>query len=147
MEVKQIQFNELSTVLFDTFNGDEKLLIYFDPTVSIYTIEGIVDNIEKKISDYISIFKEVIIFSVINKNKTVGYFIYNNKMLISFGLNIDYRTIKKSLLFFNLIKSQIGSNFYCTLYSVNTRAINWLIKMGLKIEANNLLTTKLIQCQ
>ena len=147
MEIKKIEVPQLNKVLFDTFTGDNKLFEYFDPSVKVYTLEDIVDNIEKKISDYISIFKEVIIFSVINKNKTVGYFIYNNKMLISFGLNIKYRTKKTALLFFNLVKREIGSNFYCTLYSINTRAINWLIKMGLKIEANNLLTTKLIQCQ
>ena len=70
-----------------------------------------------------------------------GYIFYAKKELISFCIKPQYRDKRTFKLFWSLIKENIGKHFYCYLYSNNTRAINFLIKSGMKTKkADKLLT-------
>ena len=79
-------------------------------------------------------------------NNIIGYFVYTDKQLISFGLNIEYRQRKYLRSFFALIRTELGKGFCCWLHSVNIRGVRWLQKNGMIITKSNHLLTQLT-CQ
>jgi len=70
---------------------------------------------------------------VIFDKKPIGYFVTFDGFLHSFAIVKKYR--KKDILigWFNCVKKILGNKFYSMLYDHNTRAINHLVKQGMKI--------------
>ena len=128
------------------FDGDEDIYKYFDPNVKVKTISDIVDNIEGKIEEH------KVLFDCRFKKFDDGYLFYTKTppLLISFGIAPHKRTKERTNQFWEEINKKLGKNFTSFLWTRNTRAINWLTKMGMKvaeeidIEGNKI--TKLI-CQ
>lgn len=76
-------------------------------------------------------------YKVIFQKKPIGYFVTFDKFLYSFCINKKYR--KKDVLmgWFQNVKKSLGKGFQTMLYKNNTRAIDHLVKQGMKIADEN----------
>lgn len=138
---KNITYGELFTAIEVAFNGDNEILKLYDPSVIVYDIYGVVCSIHEKIATH----SRIIIKGVYEKEELIGYFVYNDEYLISFGLAVKFRARKFLRKFFNLIKNELGGKFVCFLFTRNQRAIRWLCKMGVVINYSDNNITQL-QC-
>jgi hypothetical protein len=121
--------------IYEFFKDDKDLLKYFDPNSNAKNNKEASDEIYDKLVEFSCQWN-----CFFKKNK-MGYIFYKNGLLLSFCVKPKYRSKKNLNKFSNLIRSELGNSFSCYLYSVNTRAISFLEKMGLKkIESNNLIT-------
>lgn len=148
MILKIQKYENLKKAIRVAFDEDSKIFEFYDPNKSVSTLDEIVEDIYSKGDSYKGLSEGVIAIEVYEKGKLIGYFFFNNKMLISFGLNVAYRQRKHLKEFFNLIKITIGKGFSCLLWSKNIRAIKYLIKMGMmpinETEFNGNFVTTLI---
>jgi hypothetical protein len=119
----------------NAFEGDDDIFKFFDPNYDLKNIDEVVDNVYKKILEHQYLFDTEFITL---KN---GYFfiVKQPKLLVSFGINKNNRNKEELNKFWDKIKDKLGNNFDCFLWSKNKRAINWLVKMGMKIEKEVLL--------
>lgn len=139
---KIIKYNDLGKAISIVFKEDNNLLEFYDPNVIVGSIEDIVKDVLLKIKTY----DNPIIKGVFEKNKLIGYYIYINNMLISFGLEKTYRVRKYLKKFFLLLRGDLGKGFICHLWNKNIRAIKWLLKNNMKIiDIYNKITK--LQCQ
>lgn len=115
--------------IYNAFVGDDDIFKYFDPTAEVNTIDDVVDNIYGKIVEHEDLFDCKFI------GLEYGYvFIVNEpKLLISFGVNINHRNKDTLSSVWNLVLDELG-DFDCFLWSINSRAIDWLVRMGMEIE-------------
>lgn len=142
MKVVKVDIEQLMPYIEVAFEGDEDLIQYFDKEANVKTVEEAIENVKEKIK---SRYEDANFMGVEIADEKVGYFVFYKELLISFGLNKEYR--RKILLgwFSDLIKENLGQQFNCALYSHNKRAIGFLEKMGMKIQFNNI--TILQSCQ
>jgi hypothetical protein len=131
MILRIVKYENLKNAIKIAFDEDKKIFEFYDPNSDVANLDEIVEDIYNKIDGYKEFSGGIIAMEVYEKNKLIGYFVYNNKMLISFGLNIAYRQRKYFKEFFNLMKITLGKGFSCMLWSKNIRAIKWLMKMGM----------------
>lgn len=112
------------------FEGDDDIFKFFDPNFDLKSIDEIVDNIYEKIAEY----KDNLDSEFVELEN--GYFFITKqpKLLVSFGINKKHRNKEELSKFWDKIKSKLGDDFNCFLWSKNERAINWLLKMGMKIK-------------
>lgn len=131
MITKTITYEQLVPAIKTVFAEDKAVYDLYDPNVEVKNIDDIVANILQKTTEYKApvIYKEVYL-----GNELAGYFFYREGMLISFGLNVKFRTRHYKKDFFRTIKKEIGSHFFCVLWTKNSRAIRYLLKMGMQIK-------------
>lgn len=112
----------------NAFVGDEEIFKYYDPSRSVSSIDEIVEDINQKLEEYKWIFDTEFV------PLEHGYIFYtkNPRLLVSFGMNIDHRIKDEMSCFWNTITQHLGESFDCYLWAVNTRAIGWLKRMGMK---------------
>ena len=144
MVIKKSNIIRTGEAILISFDGDNDIYTFYDPMVKVSTIYEIKKDIVTKLICYGNEMEYYIIYY--NK-KIIGYFACLQNMLISFGLNTKYRTKKILSDFFTAIINKAGKEICCYLYSINTRAINWLKKNGMQIEKefnyNNIAISKL----
>lgn len=119
------------------FEGDKDIFIYCDPEFANSSLEQLVDSIYQKIADYPSYFKKCFFENLVVDSNTVGFICYTKSpnMLVSFGVNINYRSKEILEDVFSVIKEKFdGDSFTSLMWARNTRAIKWLEKNGMKIE-------------
>lgn len=123
-----ISIDQLKEYVDVSFLYDYEIVYFFDPRFNIQKWEDAARIVyDKIVSDY----SECKIKGVeINGNKA-GYLVYNDNLLISFGLNKEYRNEKELQSFWGIIIKEVGEFFQCVLFSKNTRAIRWLRKCGM----------------
>ena len=123
-------------IIYDFFKDDKDLLKYFDPNSNAK------NNFEASIEIYNTLVND---FSCkwdcfFEKNE-MGYVFHKKGQLLSFCIKPEFRNKENLNIFSNFIRAELGDSFICYLYSINTRAIGFLEKMGMKkIESNNLIT-------
>ncbi len=142
MNVIEINTDELREYLDNAFEDDYEILKCYDKKYKVKTINDVCDNVQEKI---FFLPEPKTIIGILDGKEKVGYFVFSPELLISFGLNKQYRNEKNLKEFFELIKQQIGNNFKCILFDYNTRAIQWLEKCGLNVLIDNV--TILESCQ
>lgn len=123
--------DERKEVIRASFNGDVDIYKFFDPNVSVSTLDDVVENISSKVEDFYT-------YSPMRFVKTKsGYVFFTDGILISFACRKDSRGGG----FWDEIVEQLGGNFICPLWHTNTRAIRWLQKNGMKIikQKNNIV--------
>lgn len=128
--------------IYEFFKDDERLMDYFDPLSTATNNKEAAFDIYQKLIDYSKDYKCEFI------KMDCGYIYYikprwffQRKKLISFCIKPEYRTAYWKAYFWNKIKRILGNRFTCCLFNKNTRAINYLIKNGMRIkESNNLIT-------
>jgi hypothetical protein len=76
-------------------------------------------------------------YKVIFQKKPIGYFVTFDKFLYSFCINKRYRTKDNLIGWFKGVKKALGAEFQTMLYKNNTRAIDHLVKQGMKIVDEN----------
>lgn len=122
-------------IIYDFFRGDKDLLKYFDPESNAKDNYEAATEIYHKLIDYTP--QSECFF----KSNEIGYIFYKNGLLLSFCVKPEFRSKENLKNFSNFIRSEVGNNFACYLYNVNTRGISFLEKMGLKkVDSNNLIT-------
>jgi ribosomal protein S18 acetylase RimI-like enzyme len=122
--------------IYEFFKDDKDLLKYFDPKSNAN------NNLEASFEIYNTLVND---FSnrwdCFFKRNEIGYIFYKKGLLLSFCVKPEFRNKENLNIFSNFIRSELGSSFSCYLYSINTRAIRFLEKMGLKkVDSNNLIT-------
>jgi hypothetical protein len=132
MTARLVNIEELKEYIEIAFSNDTEIVDYFDPKYDLSKWEDASGIVYDKICLDYSQCKLTVL--EINGNKA-GYFVYNDNLLISFGLNIQYRNNEELGRMWNIIRSKVGEFFQCVLFSRNTRAIKWLNRCGM----NNLL--------
>lgn len=121
--------------IYECFKDDEDLLKYFDPESNAKNNHEAANEIYRKLIDFSKR------WNCLFKMNEMGYVFYKTGLLISFCVKPEFRDKKNLNIFSNFIRSELGNSFSCYLYNVNTRAINFLEKMGMrKIDSNNLVT-------
>lgn len=115
--------------------GDQDLLKYFDPAFSVRSTEEAADVIYQKI---ISNYPESRMKPIQYEGEVVGFMCWLPGLLISFGINIDYRKPGILSKVWDLIIATVGESFSCVLYTQNVRAINWLRRCGMQVLGENL---------
>lgn len=143
MTLKPITYSQLKEAIRVSFENDKAIFEFYDRNVTVNSLEDIVNDIYHKIGDYGDI---IILKGVYMGEELIGYVAKTNNLLISFSIAIKYRSKENTCEFFDLIKEDFQNMFYCYLWSINLRAINWLKKMGMEIIFNNNNIIKL-QCQ
>lgn len=129
------------------FEGDDDIFKYCDPECADYTLDELALSIEVKIIEYEvfgKVFGSVTFDRVVVDNRTVGYIFSCQDLLISFGINKQYRTKENLQKVFEQIKSNFDGEFATYMWDRNTRAINWLKKCGMvQVDSKLIGVTKL----
>jgi hypothetical protein len=135
---KKISIEKLKEAIEVAFDGDNEIVKLYDPNVEVRNIKDVVNDIYNKIFEI----KDLCICKGVYDSQTlIGYYIYSSILLISFSLNVKYRTESNLIDFFDIIKKDLGDEFGCRLWSKNKRAIKWLEKNGMEsIEDCNNIT-------
>ena len=140
MKAVKVNIEQLYPYIEIAFEGDSELLQYFDKEANVKSVEAAIENVKEKIRTR---YEDAEFMGVEISDEKVGYFVFYKDLLISFGLNKEYR--RKILLgwFGDLIKENLGEHFSCALFNHNYRAIGFLEKMGMKVQMKNItiLTT------
>jgi hypothetical protein len=130
--------------IYEYFKNDHELLKYFDPLSTAVNNEQASLEIYHKLVEYSNDYHCKFI------RLEHGYIFYakpkrwfQRKMLVSFCLKPEYRNYACVAAFWQEIKKHMGKHFVCHLFNRNTRAINFLLKGGMKVEKTNELITLL----
>lgn len=142
--IRDIKIEELQDYINSAFEGDDELLSFYDRNANVKTLEDCCNNTFQKIrfsypnASYGGLDINVLNIGTEMKEKKIGFVVYENNMLISFGINKSHRDSDLLKLFWSDLKYLLGANFCCSLYSYNTRAIDWLKKCGMQVVYENI---------
>jgi len=145
MTTKTIPYSQLESAVRVTFENDKEIFKFYDKKAVVTNLDELGSDVAKKLKEYADVFQDTEFKIVVDKNKTVGYIVFKEETLISFGLAFEYRQRKYLNEFFSLIKKELRGRFIVMLWSRNIRAVKWLMKNGLKILDTNPETTTLIK--
>lgn len=134
MTIENIDINELPTYVDAALEGDEDILLFYDKKVEVKTVKDACTNIVNKIS---IAYSDSYIRGVKVDGAEIGYFVFDDELLISFGINKDYRNKETLTEFWGKITNELGGTFNCLLYSYNERAIGYLKKCGMSVIFDN----------
>lgn len=134
MTVRPINKDDLWEYVEAAFDSDTEILNCYDKSQPVKTIDDVCRSIVYKIRNS---FGESKMRGVLMNGKKVGYYVYSEDLLISFGLNREYRNRIVLPELWEIIKSELGDIFQCLLYSYNVRAIDWLKKCGMEVMFEN----------
>lgn len=130
MKLTQIPLSELLPYINIAFDGDTELPKYHiaDSDYANHTYDQICET--AKILDL-----------TCYKYGEIGFTIVASKLLYSFGINVNYRDKKTLENWFCELRKLLGT-FTVVLHDKNSRAINHLIRQGMKVkEKVTVLTT------
>lgn len=130
MTVESIHIDQLLPYLLATFEGDAELAAYFDPGIEVNNWQDCCYAIDQKIRQN---YPTATIKCVRDGDYPIGYYIVEKDLLISFGIRPAYRNKEWLTAFWENIKTEFSGPFSCVLYSINSRAISWLQKSGMKL--------------
>lgn len=126
---------ELAAYIEEAFKEDYELVEYYDKSVNVKNVEDCIENVIEKIK---TCYPDADMFGVEEYGCKIGYFVCTTDLLISFGININYRDKETLDCFWKMIKKVVGDTFQCVLYSHNKRGINFLQKGGMIILFDNI---------
>lgn len=137
---KQINNDQFKEAIREAFNADQGIYEMYCPCIIVQSTNDIVDDISNRIFNDEP---DATIIGVFDGCNLIGYYVFKENTLISFALNVKYRTRRHLRDFFNIIKKALNENFICYLWSRNVRGIKWLMKNGMQIIQSEPLITKL----
>jgi hypothetical protein len=115
------------------FANDTDIAENCDPNNEDKSQDGVAKDVYEKIVEYEELFDGN--FIVLNSDgKDVGFVYCLPRLLVSFGVNKQYRTKEFLPVVFDTIKQNAGEEFESFMWSRNTRAIQWLKKCGMTEE-------------
>ena len=120
--------------IVEIFTEDKELYKYCDPDFVIDN-DKVSVKIVKRIQDTLKTYPDS--YCIINERDNyffVFLFAHGEWILYSFGVHPDFRTHENLQRFWEHLTRE-HEEFICYLYDNNTRAINWLKKMGMVPES------------
>jgi hypothetical protein len=117
------------------FEGDEDIVKYFDPANPVTSVQQACDTIYEKL---LVNFPEANFERLIYDGNDIGYFVWMPELLISFGVNKNYRKKEPLAYVWSKIKRCLGDEFSISLFDNNIRAIEYLKRQGMKVFAEHL---------
>lgn len=120
--------------IVEIFTEDKELYKYCDPDFVIDK-DKVSVKIVKRIQDTLKTYSDS--YCVINERDNyffVFLFAHGEWILYSFGVHPDFRTHENLQRFWEHLTRE-HKEFICYLYDNNTRAINWLKRMGMVQES------------
>lgn len=141
---KEINKEQFAKAVRVAFTDDKHIYGLYNPNVSVKSVDDIVNDITHRIATDTA--EGAIIKGVYEKGVLIGYYVYdsNMKTLVSFGINVAYRTRRLLQNTWTLIRHDLKGIFQAFLWTRNIRGVKWLQKNGMKIIAQNDLLTQLI---
>lgn len=141
MNTKKLNNIEFQKAIHVAFNNDVNIYNLYCPHIKVESVNDIVKDISQRIWKGE---EHATIKGVYEKGELIGYYVYRDHLLISFGLSVKYRMRKYLRDFYSNMKKELGGHFTVFLWSRNIRAIKWFIKNGCGIVEQNNLITQLI---
>ncbi len=121
--------------IYEYFSTDTLLMDYYDPTSNAKDVKEAANEVYHKLIDHS---KERDCRFI---RDDIGYIFCADKLLISFCVKPEFRDKENLAYFGNLIKKNLGEHFECFLFNRNTRAINFLERIGMEqVKSNELIT-------
>lgn len=146
LETKLVDHTDFYAAIAKGFENDNDIFSLYDPNVTVNNLNELTDDIFLKITGWDQGYGEAIVKKGVYYNKElIGYFCYQDIQLLSFAVNIKFRSKEILDELFMLIKKEIPY-FIIYLWNKNIRAIKWLNKYGMKELVNYNSIIKL-QCQ
>lgn len=143
VNIKKIAIKDLAELVRLSYKDDQAGFDKFH--VAKYSYEQAVTRTLKMIADQQQI-KPMEYYGIYYNNEAIGYFVFFSGVLYSFAISKPYR-IKRGVLrnWWELAKSVMEDHFICVLYRNNTRAIQFLKRLGMNeveynFEDKNLIT-------
>lgn len=136
------KINDLKKAIEIAFIDDELLLNNFH--IIKNGLKESVNDTKENILDFKQTYGAE--YYIIKDNEEIiGYCVLSNMyhFLYSFGINIEYRSKDNKKELFNFVLEKCKGTFFCSLYNFNTRAINYLLKMGMKVIGEETAITQL----
>lgn len=141
MIVKHINREQFKEAIRVGFDSDNKIYPMYCPHVKVENVDDIVNDISSRIEQSKG---SATLKGIYESGELIGYYVYEGKTLISFALNVRYRTRKYLKEFWAKIRSDLKGGFQCFLWTANQRGISWLMKNDMKVIAQDNLITHLI---
>jgi len=124
----EISLSELRKYVEIAYRGDLDLLdFYWGENFSLEEAVNETMFLINQVAEEI----DVDCYSVENDGEEIGYIVKFPNNLYSFSININHRTKKNLIEYWERIKEVMEEGFICMLYPQNSRAINWLKKCGM----------------
>lgn len=133
--VKKISKSQVAEYVDIAYRGDEDLLQRYHTQVH-QTVEAAVFSTMLMIQDA-SGAKDLKYFKICWNSKPIGYFVTFDGFLYSFGINIKFRKPDIHKGWWVEVKKVLGKNFFSMLYDNNSRAVDFLVRQGMKIIEHN----------
>lgn len=132
--IKEIFRDQVRPLIHLAYDGDDDLLKKYH--IKEYVLE---EAVESQMSMINTTRGEVDLnyYKVLFNNAPIGYFVTFKECLYSFGIGMEWRTKEILIQVWDKIKSVLEETFVCILYKNNTRAINWLLKCGMRVVEND----------
>lgn len=130
MTTVNININDLKPFIDKAFEWDKEIIGIYDKSHKVETIDDVCKSIYNKIKNE---YETALTIGVKKDGVNIGYFVTLNRLLVSFGLSIEYRDREHLKQFFDIIKKHFNGTFQCVLYSYNTRGIGWLERCGMTL--------------
>lgn len=141
MIAKEINSEEFKKAIRIGFEKDNAIYPLYNPNIQVSTVDEIVEDIFNRIKADV---RDIIVKGVYDKDKLIGYYVCDEKTLVSFALNVEYRKRKYLHAFWDLIRKDLRGMFQAFMWTRNQRGIKWLQKNNMKIVAADNLLTHLI---
>jgi RimJ/RimL family protein N-acetyltransferase len=125
------------SAIYAAFDGDHDISKYCDPSNERPTPESVSIDAHEKLLVY----EEMVdgAFEVLKVgDREVGFVYYFSDVLVSFGVNKEFRNKNFLTSLFDDIKKWMGDSFVTYMWERNERAIRWFEKCGMEREDCNL---------
>ena len=121
------------SAIYAAFDGDDDIKNYCDPGNDTPTPEGVSADAYEKLLVYEDVVEGV--FEVLKDGeKEIGFVYYFGDVLVSFGVNKEYRNKDFLMSLFSDIKKWMDEDFVTYMWERNERAIRWFEKCGMERE-------------
>jgi len=142
VSTKRVSINELDKLIMISYKDDVEGLAKYH--VKPFSLDEAVDCTMKMVLDESKVAK-FSYYKILYNQKIIGYFVITNEVLFSFCINIHFRKPKIILEWWQKMTKLLNDIFLTAVYANNTRALNFLIKRGMKVVSINNGIVKLIK--
>ncbi len=115
------------------FDGDDDIDKYCDPSNSNPTPKGVIEDVFEKLIEYETLVSGTF-KTVYSGENEIGFVYYFGDILVSFGVNKNYRDKEHLKCLFESIKEWLGNDFVTYMWERNQRAVMWFEKCGMERE-------------
>jgi hypothetical protein len=143
VELRKIEPGGLGAMIHEAFKDDWALIRTY------HLVNGNLANCVRstfKEIDKVAQQVECTDYGVYWLGKPIGFTVLSYKMLVSFGINIQYRRKEIILHWWNLVNQHLGPEFVTWLYKKNDRAIDFLKRNGMEVQEDHDVYVSLVYC-